>query len=101
MNFKQIQKMMKQAQTMQQRMQEELGGLSIQGSSGGGMVTVVMDGHKNVKSIAIKPEAVDPEDVEMLQDLLVAALSEASRQADEAVQSKLSGIAPPGMLPGF
>ncbi len=101
MNIKQIQKMMQQAQTLQKKMEEELGRLSIEGTSGGGMVTVVMDGHKNVKSFTIRKEAVDPDDVELLQDLLVAACHDAARQVDKAVQSQLSGLIPPGMARGM
>lgn len=101
MNFKQIQKMMKQAQSMQQRMEEEMSRLSVEGTSGGGMVTVVMDGHKSIKSIVIRPEAVDPGDVELLQDLLVAACNDAERRVNEAVKSQLSGIAPPELLAGM
>lgn len=88
-----MQSIMAQAQRMQRQMQEkmekaeeELTNAEIEGSAGGGMVNVVVDGHKNVKSISIKPEVVDPEDVEMLEDLIVAALNEANQKAEEMSQ---------------
>ena len=92
MNPKQLQKMLQQAQGMQKRLDEEMGQMEIEGTSGGGMVTVVLDGKKNLKSVSIKPEAVDPEDVEMLQDMIVAAVQDASRKADEALSSQLGGL---------
>ncbi len=92
MNPKQMQKMLRQAQEMQQRMEEEMGQMAVEGSSGGGMVTVVIDGKKNLKSVTIKPEAVDPDDVEMLQDMIVAAVQDASRKADESLSSQLGGL---------
>ena len=85
-----MQSLMAQAQKMQKQMQEkmekaelELDNAEIEGTSGGGMVNVVVDGHKNIKSISIKPEAVDPDDVEMLEDLIMAALNEANSKAEE------------------
>jgi nucleoid-associated protein EbfC len=101
MNMKQIQKMMKQAQSMQKRLEEQLGELTIEGSSGGGMVTVTMDGQKNLKSITIKPEVVDPDDVEMLQDLVVAAFNDAVKKADDAMKSQLGGLGLGDMLGGM
>ncbi len=79
--------MLKQAQRMQRRMeeqQEKLAGTEFTGTSGGGVVTVVVMGDKKIKSLSIKPEAVDPEDVEMLEDTIVAALNDAFTQVDEA-----------------
>ncbi len=64
----------------------------IEASSGGGVVTVVLDGSKRLQSIRIDPEAVDPEDVEMLQDLIVAAVNEAGRKVDEVLSSQLGGL---------
>lgn len=83
----QAQKMQKQMQEKMAKAEEELNNAEITGSAGGGMVNVVVDGHKNVRSISIKPEAVDPEDVEMLEDLIVAALNEANSKADEMSNS--------------
>jgi len=90
----QYQKMMKQVQEMQRKMaeaQEELANESVEASAGGGMVTVVMSGSLEVREVRIQPEAVDPDDVEMLQDLVMAATNESLRAAQELAQSKLGG----------
>ena len=82
--------MIKQAQKMQEDMenlQADLDSREYDISAGGGMVNVVVDGHKNIRSISINPEAVDPEDVEMLEDLIMAALNEANGKADEMASS--------------
>ncbi len=94
-----IHKLMKQAQQMQERMQRELAELVIESASGGGMVKVRMTGHKHVLAIEIDREVIDPEDPGMLQDLVLAAINEASRQVDEAMQSRLGALAPgmPGL----
>lgn len=79
-------KMMNQLQQMQKKMmqaQEELGNTNIEGSAGGGVVTVTMNGHREVKAITISPDVVDPEDVEMLQDMIMAAINDASKKAEE------------------
>ena len=73
-------------------MQQEIAALEIEATSGGGMVKVVMDGQKNLKSLAIDPEVVSKDDVEMLQDLVMAAVNEAARKVDEAVQEKIGGL---------
>ena len=93
-----MQQMMKQAQAMQEKMQREMEALTIDATAGGGVVTVQMSGTKEVTSIKIDPEAVKEGDVEMLQDLIVAAVNEAGRKVDEAMQSKLGGMLPPGLL---
>jgi nucleoid-associated protein EbfC len=97
-------KLMKQLQQQQERIQQEIAALEIEASSGGGMVTVVLDGEKRVKSLRIDPEVVSKDDVEMLQDLVVAAVNEAARRVDEAVKQKIgaltSGLKIPG-LPGM
>lgn len=85
---------------MQGRVQAELEALKIEGSSGGGLVRIEMSGAKEILSVRIDPSAVDPGDVEMLQDLVLAALRDASRQVDEAVQKKTSALLG-GMLPGM
>ena len=92
MKMKNLQKMMKQAQQMQSRMEQEMGELKIDASSGGGMVSVSMDGSKQLLSISIDPEVVDPEDTEMLQDLILAAVNEATRQVDEHVGKQMGGM---------
>ncbi len=95
-----IQKMMQQAQAMQSKMQAELGSMRIEASSGGGMVKVELSGHKELLAVTIDPAAVDPQDVETLQDLVLAAFREASRRVDEEVQKKTSSLLG-GMLPGM
>lgn len=95
-----IQKMMQQAQAMQGKVQAELEALLLTGSSGGGLVSIEMTGAKEIVSVRIDPSAIDPADVEMLQDLVLAALRDASRQVDEAVQKKTSALLG-GMLPGM
>jgi DNA-binding YbaB/EbfC family protein len=90
-----MQQMMKQAQRMQQemqRLQAELELREVEASAGGGMVKVVATGKKEIKSITIAPEAVDPDDVEMLQDLVMAAVNEAIRAAEDMAQSEMSKV---------
>ena len=97
-----IQQMMKQAQQMQERLQKQMGELRVEGNAGGGMVTVVVNGAKQVQSLKIDPEAVSKDDVEMLQDLIVAAINDAQRKADEEMAQQMGGMLPPGMkLPGM
>ncbi len=90
-----MQNMMRQAQQMQakmQQMQAELEEREVEATAGGGVVRVVATGKKMVKSIEIKEEAVDPDDVEMLQDLIIAAVNEALTKADEMMQSEMGKI---------
>ena len=97
-----IPEMMKQAQQMQERLQKEMTAVRVEGNAGGGMVTVLINGAKQVQSIAIDPEVVSKDDVGMLQDLIVAAINDAQRKADEAMAQKMGGMLPPGMkLPGM
>ncbi|MDQ3068376.1 MAG: YbaB/EbfC family nucleoid-associated protein [Acidobacteriota bacterium] len=94
--------MMKQAQQMQERLQKQMAETRVEATAGGGMVTVVMDGGKRVMSLTIDPEAVSKEDVEMLQDLILAAINDAHRKVDEELQKQMGGMLPPGMkLPGM
>jgi nucleoid-associated protein EbfC len=115
-----LQNMLRQAQEMmaaQQQAQEALKSERVEASAGGGMVKVTMTGDLRLESIAIAPDAVDPDDVEMLQDMVVAAVNEAVRSAQELQESKLGGLAegfdpmsaldmlgmgshPPGGVPG-
>lgn len=90
--MKNIQQMMKQAQKMQEQLESEMGQLEVEASSGGGMVNVTMDGKKQIRSITIEPESVDPDEVEMLQDLIVAAVNEAGRKVDEELSGHLGGL---------
>lgn len=96
-----MQGMMKQAQQMQQRMQEEIAQIRVESSVGGGMVTVKMTGQKQVLGVSIDPEVAS--DVEMLQDMVMAAFNEAAKKVDEESQKKMSGLLgglglPPGLL---
>jgi DNA-binding YbaB/EbfC family protein len=100
-------KMLKQIEQMQAKMmqaQEELGDTTVEGSAGGGAVTVVMNGHQQVQSVTIDPEFVDPDDVETLQDAIVAALHDAQEKAQDVMQQKM-GAATGGLgglgLPGL
>jgi DNA-binding YbaB/EbfC family protein len=95
------QKMMKQLQQAQEKLQREIAALEIEATSGGGMVRVVMDGSKNVKSLTIDKEVVNKDDVEMLQDLVTAAVNEASRKVEAAVQEKVGGLAGGLKIPGL
>jgi hypothetical protein len=97
-----VQKLMRQAQQMQERLQKELEETSVEASVGGGMVTVTMNGHKALTGVKVDPEVLDPEDPSMLEDLVLAAVNEASRRVDEMVQQKVGGLtgALGGMLPG-
>ena len=92
-----IQQMMKQAQQMQERLQKQMAELRVEGNAGGGMVTVVINGAKEVQSLTIDPEVVSRDDVVMLQDLIVAAINDAQRRADEAMAQNMGGMLPPGM----
>ncbi|MCP9493469.1 MAG: YbaB/EbfC family nucleoid-associated protein [Pyrinomonadaceae bacterium MAG19_C2-C3] len=92
-----IQQMMKQAQAMQENMQKEMEAMSVEASAGGGVVTVQMRGTREIERLTIDPEAVKEGDVEMLQDMIVAAVNEAARKVDEAMKSKLGGMLPPGL----
>jgi len=92
-----IQQMMKQAQQMQERLQKQMAELRVEGNAGGGMVMVVVNGSKQLQSLKIDPEVVSKEDVEMLQDLIVAAINDAQRKADDAMAQQMGGMLPPGM----
>ena len=94
-----MQKLLKQAQDMQEKMQRELGETVVEASVGGGLVSVKMDGHKRLISTSIDPEIIDPEDKSMLEDLVVAAVNEASRKVDETLQSKMGSLT--AGLPGL
>ena len=89
--------MMKQAQKMQEKLQREVAELKVDASAGGGMVTVSMAGNHHLLSVTIAPEVAASGDVEMLQDLVTAAVNEANRKIDEALADKMSGL----RLPGF
>jgi DNA-binding YbaB/EbfC family protein len=92
-----IQQMMKQAQQMQERLQREMAELTVDATAGGGMVTVTMNGEKRLLTLTLDPEVVSKDDVEMLQDLIVAAINDAHRKVDEELKSKMGGMLPPGL----
>jgi len=96
-----IQQMMKQAQQMQERMQKQMAEMKVEATAGGGMVTVTMNGTKQVLALKIDPEAVSKEDVEMLQDLILAAINDAQRKVDEALQKQMSGMMGGMKIPGM
>jgi DNA-binding YbaB/EbfC family protein len=96
-----MQQMMQQAQRMQEKLQEEIARVKVEATAGGGMVTVQMDGQKNLLSVKIDPEVAG--DVEMLQDLIVAAVSEGIKKVDDEIKQKMGGMLggmglPPGLL---
>lgn len=104
--MKNMNQMMKQVKKMQAEMlkaQEELGNKTVEGTAGGGVVTVTANGHKKVLGISIQPEAVDPDDVEMLEDLILAAVNDALNKAEELATENMSRFTsgmglPPGLL---
>ena len=96
-----IQKMMQQAQQMQERLQKQMAEMRIEATAGGGMVTVVVNGHKHLERLTIDPEVVSKDDVEMLQDLIVAAVNDAHRRVDEALASQMQGLMGGMRLPGL
>lgn len=103
MNPKQLQEMMSKAQEMQAQLQQKMASTVIEASSGGGSVTVRMNGQKQVLGIKIEPDIVQAGDIEMLQDMIMAAINEATRKVDEALQSNLGGMLggmglPPGLF---
>ncbi|MFZ5597176.1 MAG: YbaB/EbfC family nucleoid-associated protein [Bacillota bacterium] len=99
-----MQKMMKQVQKMQAdmaRLQEELGNRTVESTAGGGAVKVVANGRQEIVSIDIKPEAVDPEDVEMLQDLILTAVNAALKQSQDMVASEMGKLTGGLNIPGL
>jgi DNA-binding YbaB/EbfC family protein len=97
-------KMMAQLQQMQTKLmkaQEELGTLTVEGSAGGGAVKVTMNGHRELQGLVIAPEAVDPEDVETLQDMVTAAFNDASKKAQDLSEKKLGGLTGGMNIPGL
>ena len=96
-----IQQMMKQAQEMQERLQKQMAELKVEGNAGGGMVSVVVNGAKQIQSLKIDPEVVSKDDVEMLQDLIVAAINDAQRKADDQMAQSMGGMMGGLKLPGM
>jgi hypothetical protein len=96
-----IQQMMQQAQQMQERLQKQMGDMRIEASAGGGMVTVVVNGHKHLHQLKLDPEVVSKDDVEMLQDLILAAINDANRKAEEQLSKQMSGLMGGMKIPGL
>lgn len=96
-----IQQMMEQAKQMQERLQKQVAEMRVEATAGGGMVTVVVNGTKQLESITIDPEVVSKDDVEMLQDLIVAAMNDATRKVDEQIQGQMSGLMGGLKIPGL
>jgi DNA-binding YbaB/EbfC family protein len=96
-----IQQMMKQAQQMQERLQKQMAELRVEATAGGGMVTVVMNGSKQIQKLTIDPEVVSKDDVEMLQDLILAAINDAQRKAEEALAQQMGGMMGGLKIPGL
>ena len=97
MGMANLQKMAQQMQQEMLRVQTELESTIVDGSAGGGVVRATVTGKQELVSVTIDPSAVDPDDVEMLEDLVLAALHDAVRKIGEAQQSSLGGLLPPGM----
>lgn len=100
-NPRDLARQMQQMQTRLAKIQEELGSETVEASVGGGVVTVVMTGHQVVESIKIDPEIVDPEDVETLQDLMVAAYNEALKKSQELASTRLGALTGGMKIPGL
>ena len=92
-----LQQMMKQAQQMQEKMAQEMDEMRVEASAGGGVVNVTMKGDHEILSLRVDPELVKEGDVEMLQDMILAAVNEANRKVNEAMKSKLGSMLPPGL----
>jgi DNA-binding YbaB/EbfC family protein len=103
-NMKNMNQMMKQVKKMQEQMvkaQEELGNKTVEGTAGGGVITVKANGHKKILDIQIKPEAVDPDDIDMLQDLILAAVNDAMGKADELANQDMGKFTGGMNMPGL
>jgi DNA-binding YbaB/EbfC family protein len=100
-SFGDIQKMLKSAKEMQDKLQKELAELRMEGTSGGGMVAVILDGQKNLISVKLDPEVVNKDDVDMLQDLILAAFNDAAAKVDEHLAQKLGGLGAGLKIPGM
>ena len=100
-NLQQVQQMLKQVQQFQEQLQKQLDDLVVEYSTGGGMVTVKMNGQKHLVAVHIDPEVYKSGDIEMLQDLLLAAVNESARKVDEQVASQMGSLAGGLNLPGL
>ncbi len=93
--------LMKMAQDLSRKMEEQMDSIEVEGNAGGGMVKVIMNGHKNALGVQISKEVVDPEDIDMLQDLITAAINDALAKVDEQLKDNISIPGMPGMPGGF
>jgi DNA-binding YbaB/EbfC family protein len=100
-NFGKLLKQAQQVQAKMAEMQEKLAGQTVEASAGGGMVTVVMSGKHEVLSLTIDPEVIDPSDVEMLEDLIIAAVNEARSKVDEMIKTEMSSLTGGLPIPGL
>ena len=100
-NMQQLQRQMQKLQQQMAETQEDLEARTYEATSGGGMVTAVVSGKKQLVSLSIKPEAVDPDDVEMLQDLIIAAVNEAIKQAEETTEKEMGKLTGGLNVPGL
>jgi hypothetical protein len=100
-NLQQMQQILKQVQQFQEQLQKQLDELVVEASAGGGMVSVKMNGQKQLHEVRIDPEVFASQDLEMLQDLIVAAFNEASRKVDEQMSSQMGSLAGGLNLPGL
>jgi DNA-binding YbaB/EbfC family protein len=96
-----INQMMEQAKQMQERLQKQMADMRVEATAGGGMVTVVVNGNKQLQKITIDPEVVSKDDVEMLQDMILAAVNDASRKVDEQIGQQMSGLMGGLKIPGL
>jgi DNA-binding YbaB/EbfC family protein len=100
-NLQQMQQILKQVQQFQEQLQKQLDNLSVESSAGGGMVVVKMNGQKQISEVRIDPEVFASQDLEMLQDLVLVAVNEASRKVDELLASQMGGLAGGLNIPGL
>jgi len=96
-----LQRMLKQAKEMQDKLQKELADLRVEGTSGGGIVSLTLDGQKNLLAVRLEPEVINRDDIEMLQDLIVAAFNDAAAKVDEHLSQKLGALGGGFKIPGL
>jgi hypothetical protein len=94
-------KLMKEAQKMQERLKQQMEEMKVEASAGGDMVTATMDGNKQLLSLKIDPEVVNPQDIDMLQDLIIAAINEAARKVDEELKGEMGDLLGGVNIPGL
>jgi len=100
-NVGNIQKMLRTAKEMQEKLQKEMAEMRVEGSSGGGMVNIILDGTKNLISLKIDPEVINKDDPEMLQDLIIAAFNDANTKVDEVLSEKMGAFGAGLKIPGL